>query len=211
MTVLLEDLLKLLAATVIGGIIGAEREYRDRAAGFRTIILICLGATLFTMFSLKLGGSQDPVRIAASVVSGVGFLGAGAILRGPERVAGLTTASTIWLAAALGVGIAGGYYVLAGAAAIVALVVLAVFPAIEHWIDNVRDLRTYRIKCRMSSELFADLEGIIRDSGLRARHGKRVKTGESMICSWDLFGLPERHHELIDKLIHHPDVVDFEA
>jgi len=78
MTMILEDVIKLLLAILIGGLIGAEREFRDKAAGFRTIIFICVGATLFTLFSLKLGGDEDPVRIAANIVSGVGFLGAGA-------------------------------------------------------------------------------------------------------------------------------------
>jgi putative Mg2+ transporter-C (MgtC) family protein len=76
------------------------------------MILICVGATLFTMLSLRLGGSNDPVRIAASIVSGVGFLGAGAILRESGRIIGLTTASTIWLVAALGMGIGGEHYLL---------------------------------------------------------------------------------------------------
>lgn len=103
MTLFPEDFIQLLLAIFIGGLIGAEREYRDKAAGFRTIMLICVGATIFTNFSVKLGGDMEPTRIAASIVTGVGFLGAGAILRGSRHVTGLTTASTIWLAAALGV------------------------------------------------------------------------------------------------------------
>ena len=123
MSLLPEDIIKLLLAVLTGGLIGAEREFRDKAAGFRTIILICVGAALFTMFSLRLGGDKDPVRIAASVVSGVGFLGAGAILRSDGRIVGLTTASTIWLAAALGMGIGGGQYLISGLGAIVVLLV----------------------------------------------------------------------------------------
>jgi putative Mg2+ transporter-C (MgtC) family protein len=92
----------------VGGIIGAEREFRHRAAGFRTIILICLGSTLFTMFSLRLGGATSPVRIVAHMVTGVGFLCAGVILEEGRRIVGLTTASTIWFTAALGMGIGGG-------------------------------------------------------------------------------------------------------
>ncbi len=134
-----EDIIKLLLAVLVGGLIGAEREYRDKAAGFRTIILICVGATLFTIFSLRLGGGEDPVRIAANVVSGVGFLGAGAILRDAGRVMGLTTASTIWLAAALGMGIGGGHYLLSGVAALAVLIILWLFPRIEARIDTVRD------------------------------------------------------------------------
>ena len=95
----------MLLAMLIGGLIGAEREFRDKAAGFRTIIFICVGSTMFTILSAKIGGAQDPSRIAASIVTGVGFIGAGAILQERERVIGLTTASTIWIAAALGMGI----------------------------------------------------------------------------------------------------------
>ena len=210
MLLLPEDVLKLLLAVVLGGLIGAEREYRDRAAGFRTIILICIGATLFTLLSLKLGQPQDPVRIAASIVSGVGFLGAGAILRGPRRVGGLTTASTIWLAAALGVGIGGGYFLLAGVAAALALVVLAVFPRLEEWIDNVREVHTYRVTCPSSSELLAELGGVIRDCGLKARKGQRAKSGQQMTCTWDVWGSPKGHEQLIGKLLAHPDVQEFE-
>lgn len=211
MTILPEDVLKLLLAVLLGGLIGAEREYRDRAAGFRTIILICTGATLFTLFSLKIGGAQDPVRIAASIVSGVGFLGAGAILRGPGRIAGLTTASTIWLAAALGVGIGGGHYLLSSVAAVLALVVLAVFPRIEDWIDNLRHIRTYKVSCPVESTLYAQLEDIIRGCGLHARRGASVKAGGRLTSSWDVWGPPGGHERLMEKLLSHADVREFEA
>ena len=89
------EMLKLGLAVLIGGVIGAEREFRDKAAGFRTIIFITIGATLFTIFSSILAGDKDPTRIAANIVTGIGFLGAGAIIREGGRVAGLTTAATI--------------------------------------------------------------------------------------------------------------------
>jgi putative Mg2+ transporter-C (MgtC) family protein len=113
-------------AVLIGGVIGAEREFRDKSAGFRTLIFICVGACLFTIGSIELGGPGDPVRIAAQIVSGIGFLGAGAILRNGVKITGLTTAATIWLVAALGMAIGGGLYLLTGAAAVV-LVVLWIF------------------------------------------------------------------------------------
>ena len=102
MIVTADDLVRVGLAILIGGLIGAEREYRDKAAGFRTLIFITLGSTLFTMFSARLGGPEDPVRIAANIVTGIGFLGAGTILRGEHGVTGLTTAAAIWLSAALG-------------------------------------------------------------------------------------------------------------
>ncbi len=139
MTILPEDMLKVLVAVLIGGLIGAEREFHDKAAGFRTIIFICVGATLFTIFSHKIGGEGDTARIAANIVSGVGFLGAGVILRDAGRIIGLTTASTIWLTAALGMGIGSGHYGFAAAATGIMLIVLWFFPWIEERIDAIRD------------------------------------------------------------------------
>ena len=206
-----EDVAKLLLAVLLGGLIGAEREFRDKAAGFRTIIFICVGATLFTIFSLKLGGDQDPVRIAASIVSGVGFLGAGAILRGAGRVMGLTTASTIWLAAAVGMGVGGGQFLLASVAAVVVLVVLALFPRIELWIDRVRDERTYEVVCAMRPELFEELESVILRCGLRINQAKRIKSGQQMTCTWNVHGAPRCHDEFIEELFANEDVSEFKV
>ena len=140
MILLPEDVIKLLLAILIGGLIGAEREFHDRAAGFRTMICICVGATLFTILSLKMGGDKDPARIAASIVSGIGFLGAGAILSGSGRITGLTTASTIWLAAALGMGIGGGDYLLSSIVAVAILIVLWIFPKFDGWTHKASEI-----------------------------------------------------------------------
>src|SRR5271154_5080290 len=99
------DLLKLFISLIIGSVIGAEREYRSKSAGFRTIILITLGSTLFTIFSIQIGSPNSPDRIASNIVQGIGFLGAGIIFREGSRVNGITTAATIWIAAALGMGV----------------------------------------------------------------------------------------------------------
>src|SRR5438094_527288 len=100
------------AAVVCGGLVGWEREKREKPAGLRTLVLITTGAALFTQMSLIAGGGRgDPMRLAAQIVTGVGFLGAGAILRdkGRAMISGLTTAATIWLAAAVGVVVGAGY------------------------------------------------------------------------------------------------------
>ena len=206
-----EDVVKLLLAILIGGVIGAEREFRDKAAGFRTIIFICVGATLFTIFSKKLGGDDDPVRIAANIVSGVGFLGAGAILRGPGGVMGLTTAATIWLAAALGMGIGGGHFAVSGAGAVAILIVLWVFPKIEGWIDHVRDARTYEIVTPVNLEKFDELQATFLECGLRTRRPRRIKSGADMICTWHAQGSPECHEKLVAKLFADPDVKQFKT
>lgn len=114
----MEDfIVKIVLALVLGGVMGLERQYNDKPAGYATNSIICVGATLFTVLSLymsELGG--DPGRIAAQIVSGVGFLGAGAILREGNKVSGLTTAAAVWLVAAIGMAVGFGQYLLACAA-----------------------------------------------------------------------------------------------
>lgn len=107
-----EDILRLAVAALAGAIVGVERELHDKPAGFRTNMLICVGAAMFTILSRRLaeGTAADPTRIAAQIVSGVGFLGAGAIIQSRGNVYGLTTAATIWVVAAIGVALGGGHY-----------------------------------------------------------------------------------------------------
>ena|SRR5215471_12349625 len=122
---------RLLLAVVIGGLLGAERELHHKSAGFRTNILIALGCAVFTITSVTLTPNADPGRIAAQIVTGVGFLGAGAIMRGNEGVQGLTTAATVWVNAALGVAAGAGQYRLAMIAGALTLIVLLVLGPIE--------------------------------------------------------------------------------
>lgn len=186
-----------------------EREFRDKSAGFRTIIFICVGSTLFTIFSLKLGEDQNPLGVTGFIVSGVGFLGAGAIFKSRERIVGLTTASTIWLSAALGIGIGGGYFLMSSIAASVILIILWVFPRIEVWIDNFRDVRIYDVTCSIAPDSFEKLEGLFVDCGLHVKKHKRIKSGEDMICTWRVHGSPKAHDLIIEKLFAHTDVKEF--
>ena len=128
---------KLIISLFIGLIIGGERQYRNKSAGFRTITLICLGATLFTILSDEVGQSTGGSRIAANIVTGIGFLGAGAIMREGINVSGLTTASTIWVAAALGMAVGIGQYGLASLAMVLTFIVLTVFERIQNWIFGI--------------------------------------------------------------------------
>jgi putative Mg2+ transporter-C (MgtC) family protein len=127
-----EAFLRLALAAVLGGAIGLEREYHHKPAGLRTNMLIALGSALFSILSVELGaGAGSPDRIAAQVVTGIGFLGAGAILRSGENIHGLTTAATIWVNAAIGMAAGLGSYVVATGAATLTLIVLAILPHIE--------------------------------------------------------------------------------
>ncbi len=131
-----QDLARLSLAAVLGGAIGVERELRDREAGFRTHMLVCVGSALFTIVSaygfnefLTSGDvviRADPTRIAAQIVTGIGFLGAGAIIRNGLTIRGLTTAATLWVAAAIGIAAGAGYWT--GAVFTTALTIVALWP-----------------------------------------------------------------------------------
>ena len=123
-----ELLLRLVVALVLGALIGLERERRGHAAGFRTMAMVSVGSCLFTLVGAELFGGDrtDPTRIAAQVVTGIGFLGAGAILREQGTIRGLTTAATIWVVAAIGMAAGFGAYVLAAGCTALVLVGLIV-------------------------------------------------------------------------------------
>ena len=118
--------LRLLLAAALGAVIGYQRERAGKSAGLRTHILICAGAALFTVASLYgFGAVADPARVAAGIVAGIGFLGAGAIIRREEGVvAGLTTAATIWAVAAIGLAAGAGLYVVSAVTTAIVLIVL---------------------------------------------------------------------------------------
>lgn len=131
-------LLRLLLAAALGAIVGVEREIRGKAAGLRTNILITLGSAVFTVVSIDIAdGGGTPDRIAAQIVSGVGFLGGGAILQSGTNVIGLTTAATIWVNAAIGMAAGAGQAMTALAGTGITLVVLVALP----WFERMFEVR----------------------------------------------------------------------
>jgi putative Mg2+ transporter-C (MgtC) family protein len=125
------DVYKALMAVGAGIILGLERELKDKVAGLKTITIICLGATLFGILSYKIGGASNPTQIAAYVVSGVGFIGAGAIFKDGFSISGLTTAGIIWLAAAVGLAIGFGEFYLAATFMAGSLIIIFITPFIN--------------------------------------------------------------------------------
>lgn len=153
----LDLLIKLLLAVLLGGIIGFEREVAGKPAGLRTNILICVGATLLmdvsTRIGLTAGGARigDPGRIAAQVVSGVGFIGAGTIMQAQGTVTGLTSAATIWVVAAIGLTVGAGYYVEGIGAGLLVTFVLAGLGNLEHYVRRARRVVSATIRTRVDT------------------------------------------------------------
>jgi putative Mg2+ transporter-C (MgtC) family protein len=141
----LELAVRVFVALLIGLILGAEREFRGHPAGLRTMALITTGACLFTGLGLipSFAHTVDPTRIAAQIVTGVGFLGAGSILRQGEAVKGLTTAASIWVTASLGMAVGFGYYVVAIISTILVVVTLVGLRPIEDRVFPIRRSRRH--------------------------------------------------------------------
>lgn len=195
------EIIKLFLAVLLGGLLGIEREFRDKAAGFRTVILICLGATLFTIVSIHFYGSADPARIAAQIVTGVGFLGAGAILREGGRIVGLTTAALIWMAAAIGMAIGSGRYILAITATAVISLIMWVFPKIEAFIDQLREIRTYEVICENTEEHRQAITAMFTAHNLNTLHNRWVRRKNNVIVHWRVYGRPEDHEKLVEEML----------
>ena len=198
MEILFENLVKICLAVLVGGVIGAEREFRDKAAGFRTIILITLGSTLFTIFSVSMDPGFTRTRVAANIVTGIGFLGAGAIVRERGRIGGLTTAATIWLSAALGMGIGAGELYFSMAATAITLLVLLVFPHIEARIDRIREARLYKIVMRANDfKKVGIVENALADCSLRVIDHHQAKSEMTIIGTWKTIGSPKNHEKFV--------------
>ncbi|MFC3197491.1 MgtC/SapB family protein [Parapedobacter deserti] len=134
------DLIALGVSILAGSLVGLEREYKNKSAGFRTIVLICLGATAFTIASRHGVGSDD--RIAANIITGIGFIGAGVIFKDKFSVMGLTTAAVIWMVAGIGMAAGIGYYGLSITLSVLTVLVLAMFNKVEHAMERIFLTRT---------------------------------------------------------------------
>ena len=198
-----EDFIRLGVALLIGGIIGAERERQKKAVGLRTLILISVGSAIFTILSIRIsvlwGG--EPTRIAAQIVSGIGFLGAGVILEERGRVVGLTTAATIWLTAALGMAVGAGEYILAIGGAVISIIVLILFTRFEEHLNISAEARVYRITTKTSWDKYKELKSLFKDNHLSIDSYKQEKDEKEMVCTFEVYGQTKRHDKLVQKLM----------
>ncbi|MGD0647897.1 MAG: MgtC/SapB family protein [Acidobacteriaceae bacterium] len=162
------SLKRLLMASALGGVVGLEREWRHKDSGLRTNILICVGSALFTIMSVVIAGdtSNNRGQIAANIVQGIGFLGAGLILHTKNRVLGLTSAATVWVVAAIGMTCGAGLYIVAGLATILVLIFLQIIGVLEGRLGWKRYPKVYEVRADIGSMLPESIVGAARAEAL---------------------------------------------
>ena len=179
-----EYIIRILLAALAGGLIGLERAYHDKSAGFRTMVLIATGSAFFTIISEVMGSPiNDDARIAAAVVSGVGFLGAGVIIKDGISIKGLTTAASIWLVASLGMGMGLGLYELVAVVTGAILIVLWFLPPFERWVDGLHEFLTIHIVIKNTDKQEEKVLALFKESNVRVVHVRRSQqaAGERML------------------------------
>ncbi|MFM2134528.1 MAG: MgtC/SapB family protein [Candidatus Kapaibacterium sp.] len=209
--ILPEVALKLLTAVLVGGLIGIEREYSSKAAGFRSITLICIGSTLFTILSQHLGSNGNADRIAANIITGIGFIGAGVVFKDGFSVTGITTASSIWATAALGMAIGSGDYLTALFGLVLVLAVLLMFEKVQDVIDRIHQVRSYRIAVHGTEDISSSIEAQIKECRLHFEKKRQFKTDDALIFNYDISGKRDRIELFSSLLIANRTVKSFDC
>lgn len=210
LTLYLEEAAQVSVAFIIGAVIGLEREFRSKPAGFRTMILICVGSCLYTILS-KESNSVSPDRIASNIVTGIGFIGAGVIFKEGISVNGLTTAALIWVTAALGMAV--GYHNYISAIVVSAMVVTALFvlEPVQNFINQFHKVKDYKIRTHELGKNFKlDLEKFFVEKQLTFRCMKVVKEDNDAVYLYRISS-PDRNYDLVNEyLLSHSEVKGFE-
>jgi putative Mg2+ transporter-C (MgtC) family protein len=161
-----------------------------------------MGSALFTIFSLSMDPGFTQTRIAANIVTGIGFLGAGAIVSEHGKVGGLTTAATIWLSAALGMGIGAGDLGFVSVSTGIVLVVLLFFPRIERWIDLIRESRAYKIVIEPgNAKSFEKINQALKTCSLKIIEHHQTKNENIIVGTWRVIGTPKHQNQFVELML----------
>jgi putative Mg2+ transporter-C (MgtC) family protein len=212
-TIYLEEAAQVSIAFVIGAVIGLEREFRSKPAGFRTMILISVGSCLYTILSKEAGaGGASGDRIASNIVTGIGFIGAGVIFKEGISVNGLTTAALIWITAALGMAIGYHNYPLAIVVAIMVVIALFVLEPVQRFINKLHRVKDYKIKTvELGKNFKPELEDFFRSHDLTFRCMKVFKETNDAVYVYRI-GSADRNYDLVNQfLLEHEDVKSFDV
>ncbi|WP_294240001.1 MgtC/SapB family protein [uncultured Chryseobacterium sp.] len=193
------DLLLIVISIIIGLLIGAEREYRNKSAGLRTFILISFGSCLFTILSLKIG-IANPDRLAANIVTGIGFLGAGVIFKDDNKIGGITTATTIWATASLGMCIGSGHIYLALLGVALVLLILTFLSYFQDFIDNRHKIREYSITTLDQNDL-EYCEILFNRYSLKFSLVRQRYDANGFSTTWKIMGNINSHQQLINQMM----------
>ncbi len=210
-----KTLVRLTLAALLGAIIGLERELKRKPAGLRTNIFICFGSALFTILSSELAkdfGIGDRTRIAAQIIPGIGFIGAGSILHDKGGVSGLTTAATIFVVASIGMAAGGGLYVLAIFSTMLIYLALHLLGILERQLNLKPLTMTYIVTAQRTADiLVSEINSILEDQGkeMQAMHLSRSGEMEKMVFRVD--GTRHEHKELMDRLRQSTDLSHLET
>lgn len=206
----IEVILKLVLAIALGGLIGLEREASQKPAGFRTNILVCVASammmTLATLLVQAKGGTSDTlVRMAAGVITGVGFLGAGTIFQARGTIAGLTTASTLWLVAGLGLVIGAGYYLPALIFTALTITTLLLFRKIEDSYLRKSQFH-YHMKVKARPYILSSLRKLALHHGVRLERLTMKQEGQSYLLAFSFSASEEKEQEFNQGLLELADI-----
>lgn len=208
-TLRLDLVFKLLLAVLLGGAVGLERQVAGKASGIRTQVLIAVGSCLLMDLSIRLPamvGAGDPARLAAQAVTGVGFLGAGAIIHTQGGVSGLTSAATIWTVMAMGLTVGAGFYIEAMATGVLVLAVLAGLGRLEHKLLRTKRIvhATVRVKPDAS---FDAINAVLHDLGIRVESRETYSHPRDRVFELRLVGPAIQFDGLNEELQKLPDVL----
>lgn len=207
---IIEVVLKLVLAIALGGLIGLEREASQKPAGFRTNILVCVGSAMMMTLAVLLvqskGGSSDTlVRMAAGVITGMGFIGAGTIFQSRGAIAGLTTASTLWLVAGLGLVIGAGYYLPALIFTALTITTLLLFRRIENTYLHKSQFH-YHLKAKARPYILASLRKLALHHGVRLERLTMKQEGSSYLLAFSFSASEEKEQEFNQGLLELADI-----
>jgi len=206
------ELEKVLLSALLGAIIGLEREWSGKSAGFRTVILVNIGATLFTIISNAMAepGTSGGDRVASNIVTGIGFLGAGLIFKSDTNVRGLTTAATVWASAAIGMAVGIGAYEVAIMSTVLVWSVLVVFYRLQLIFDNMMITRQYRITHDGIDGIELEYNNYFKVASHRVLENKLIKTKDGLVYLWTVRTSKRKHDDALKVLLHDPRVTSLE-
>ena len=205
--------LPVLLAVVAGGLVGIEREYRDKSAGFRTMILIAVGSCVFTLIALAIGTPEkETTRIIAAIVTGIGFLGAGVIIKDGATVGGITTAAAVWAVAALGVLAGIGEFPLLFAVTFLVLLILWIFPPFERWLDKMHEFLEIQITIKNTDAAEDDVLDIFDELKVKIVHIRRTRQDKAeRVLHIKIKTTPAKRSALSEILVNEKGILSFSA